>query len=194
MNSDKPHFMPNSAPVILQLVADRETGRLLGGQAFGAGEVSKRLDTLVAAITGGLTVEDLADADLAYAPPYSTALDPLTHAANTLRNKSEGLLKTYTPLEIQEKVRNGEDFILLDVRSPEETQKDGRLPFGNITYIPLGALWEKGGTLPRDREIVAFCKISIRGWDALSILRSHGIEKVALLETGVAGWPFQLEA
>lgn len=194
MNSDKPHFMPGSAPVILQLVADRSSGRILGGQAFGAGEVSKRLDTLVAAITGNMTIDDLADADLAYAPPYSTALDPLTHAANTLRNKSDGLLKTYTPLEVQEKVRNGEDFILLDVRSPEETQRDGRLPFGNITYIPLGALWEKAASLPKDREIVAFCKISVRGWDALSILRSHGIENVALLETGVAGWPFQLEA
>lgn len=194
MNSDKPHFMPGSAPVILQIVADHGTGRILGAQAFGPGDVSKRLDTLVAAITGGMTIDDLADADLAYAPPFSTALDPLTHAANTLRNKAEGLMKTYSPAEIVEKVRSGDDFILLDVRSPEETQRDGRLPFGNVTCIPLGALWEKGATLPKDKEIVAFCKISVRGWDALSILRSHGLENLALLETGVAGWPFQLEA
>jgi len=194
MNSDKPHFMPGSAPVILKIVADRGTGRILGAQAFGPGDVSKRLDTLVAAITGRLTIDDLADADLGYAPPYSTALDPLTHAANALRNKAEGLMKTYSPSELEEKVKRGEDFVLLDVRSPEETQKNGRLPFGNITYIPLGALWEKGADLPKDKEIVAFCKISVRGWDALSILRSHGIENIALLETGVAGWPFQLEA
>lgn len=194
MNSDKPHFMPGSAPIILRLVADRETGRLLGAQAFGPGDVSKRIDTLVAAITGGLTIDDLADADLAYAPPFSTALDPLTHAANALRNKMEGLLKTYSPVEVREKAGRGDDFVLLDVRSPEETQRDGRLPFGNVTYIPLGALWEKAPTLPRDKEIVAFCKISVRGWDALSILRSHGYENIALLETGVAGWPFQLEA
>ena len=194
MNSDKPHFMPGSAPVILKIVADRETGRILGAQGFGAGDVSKRLDTLVTAITGGMTIDDLADADLAYAPPFSTALDPLTHAANSLKNKSEGLMKTYSPSELAEKARRGEEFILLDVRSPEETQRDGRLPFENITYIPLGALWEKGASLPRDKEIVAFCKISVRGWDAFSILRSHGFEQVALLETGVAGWPFQLEA
>jgi NADPH-dependent 2,4-dienoyl-CoA reductase/sulfur reductase-like enzyme/rhodanese-related sulfurtransferase len=192
MNSDKPHFMPGSAPVIIRLVADGSTGRILGAQAFGPGDVSKRLDVIVAAITGGMTVEDLADADLGYAPPYSTALDPLTHAANALRNKAEGLMKTYSPVEIIEKAKRGEDFILLDVRSPEETQRDGRLPFENITYIPLGALWEKGADLPKDKEIVAFCKISVRGWDALSILRSHGIERLALLETGVAGWPFQL--
>lgn len=194
MNSDKPHFMPGSAPVILKIVADRKTGRILGAQGFGAGDVSKRLDTLVAAITGGMTIEDLADADLAYAPPFSTALDPLTHAANALKNKSEGLMKTYSPAELAEKARRGEEFILLDVRSPEETQRDGRLPFENITYIPLGALWEKGESLPKDKEIVTFCKISVRGWDALSILRSHGLENIALLETGVAGWPFQLEA
>mgnify|MGYP001206245926 FL=1 len=194
MNSDKPHFMPGSALVTLRIVADRATGRLLGGQAFGAGDVSKRLDTLVAAITGGMTIDDLADADLAYAPPFSTALDPLTHAANSLRNSAEGLMRTYSPMELKEKAGRGEDFVLLDVRSPEETQRDGKLPFENIAYIPLGALWEKATTLPKDKEIVAFCKISVRGWDALSILRSHGFENVALLETGVAGWPFQLEA
>jgi len=123
MNSDKPHFMPGSALVTLRLVADRETGRLLGGQAFGAGDVSKRLDTLVAAITGGMTIDDLADADLAYAPPFSTALDPLTHAANSLRNNVEGLMRTYSPMELKEKAERGEDFVLLDVRSPEETRK-----------------------------------------------------------------------
>gem|GEM_PF-4719867 len=63
------------------------------------------------------------------------------------------------------------------------------------TYTPPWTpSWERGATLPKDKEIVAFCKISVRGWDALSILRSHGLENVALLETGVAGWPFQLEA
>ncbi len=194
MNSDKPHFMPGSAPVILRIVADRETGRVLGAQAFGPGDVSKRLDTLVTAITGGLTIDDLADVDLGYAPPYSTALDPLTHAANTLRNKKEELVKTYSPVELREKAMRGDDFVLLDVRSPEETQKNGRLPFKNVVFIPLGALWEKAGELPRDKEIVAFCKISVRGWDALSILRHHGFEKISFLETGVAGWPFQLEA
>ena len=81
---DKPHFMPGSAPVILRLVADRGTGKLLGAQAFGPWDVSKRIDTLVAAITGGLSVDDLAHADLAYAPPFGPTWDPLLVAANQL--------------------------------------------------------------------------------------------------------------
>lgn len=188
--ADKPHFMPGAAWMVIKLVADKETGRLLGGQIFGPGNVDKRVDSLVSAVTGGLTVNDLADTDFAYAPPYATALDPMTQTANVLRNKMEGLLKSYSPLELMEKIEAGEDFLLVDVRTPGELEEQGRLPFENQINIPLGALWNRASELPKDKEIIAFCKVSLRGWDAMTVLRANGFEKIAILEGGVVGWPF----
>ena len=193
VNSDLPHFMPGSAPLVLRLVADRSTRRVLGGQIVGPGRGDKRLDALVAAVTGKITVDDLADLDLGYAPPFSTALDPLTHAANALRNKLDGLMVSWSPAELRERKARGEPFLLVDVRTPEEVRLQGKLPFEEQVNIPLGALWEKGDSLPRDRALVVFCKISVRGWDAYGILRSKGFDQVVLLEGGMVGWPYGLK-
>ncbi|MBL3593923.1 MAG: FAD-dependent oxidoreductase [Synergistaceae bacterium] len=191
--ADIPHFMPGAAWMVIKLVADRKTRRLLGGQLFGPGVVDKRLDALVSAITAGQTVDDLADTDLAYAPPYATALDPLTQAANAMRNKMEGLMPSYSPGEFRSRAQSGAPYLLVDVRMASEIEAQGRLPFENQVNIPLGALWEKAGELPQDREIVVFCKISLRGWDAISILRGHGFDRIAVLEGGVIGWPYELD-
>ncbi|EFC91106.1 FAD-dependent pyridine nucleotide-disulphide oxidoreductase [Dethiosulfovibrio peptidovorans DSM 11002] len=187
---DKPHFMPGAAWMVIKLVADKNTKRLLGGQIFGPGAVDKRLDGLVTAVTGGLTVDDLADTDFAYAPPYATALDPMTQTANVLRNKMEGLMTSYSPRELAAKMDRGEDCVLLDVRTEGEIKLQGKLPYENQVHIPLGALWTRVEELPKDKEIIAFCKISLRGWDALTVLRSKGFHKVAILEGGMMGWPY----
>lgn len=189
---DLPHFMPGAAPLFLRLVADRKSRRVLGAQIMGPGKVDKRLDTLAAAIAGHLTVDALADLDLGYAPPFSTALDPVTHAANVLRNKMDGLLASYSPSELLGKASEGERFLLLDVRTPEEVASQGRLPFDEQVNIPLGAVWKRASELPRDTEIIVFCKISVRGWDAYTILEGMGFSRVALLEGGVLGWPYEL--
>ena len=160
---------------------------------MGPGRGDKRLDALVAAVTGKITVDDLADLDLGYAPPFSTALDPLTHAANVLRNKLDGLMVSWSPAELRERKARGEPFLLVDVRTPEEVRLQGKLPFEEQVNIPLGALWEKGDSLPRDRALVVFCKISVRGWDAYGILRSKGFDQVVLLEGGMVGWPYGLK-
>ena len=138
-----------------------------------------------------MTVDALADADLAYAPPFSTALDMLTHAANALRNKLDGLMPSYSATELAAKFERGENPLLLDVRTAPELDAQGRLPY-DFVHIPLGQLWNRAGELPKDREIVTFCKVSIRGWDALCILRRLGFSRVAALEGGVMGWPYSL--
>ncbi len=189
--ADKPHFMPGAAWMVIKLVADRNTKRLLGGQIFGPGVVDKRVDDLVTAITGGLTVDDLADTDFAYAPPYATALDPMTQSANVLRNKLEGLMTSYSPQELKAKMERGEDCVLLDVRTNGEIKLQGKLPYENQVHIPLGALWNRAEELPKDKEIIAFCKISLRGWDALSLLRGRGFSNIAILEGGIVGWPYE---
>jgi len=192
IDADTPHFMPGSSPIQVRLVADRKTRKVLGAEVFGPGRADKRLDVLVAAATGGLTIDELADADVAYAPPYSTALDPVTHAANTLKNKMDGLMRSWSPTELVKKFESGEKPLLLDVRTPAEVKSQGSLPFETV-HIPLGQLWEKAVDLPKDREIVAFCKISVRGWDAYSILKRLGFTDLSVLEGGVAGWPFDLK-
>ena len=189
---DRPHFMPGMGALTIRLVADRGTRRLLGAQLMGSGVVDKRLDSLVAAISAGMTVDLLADSDFAYAPPFATALDPNTHAANALKNKMDGLVKSYQPAELLDRMVGPNPPLLLDVRAPHELDLQGRLPY-DFVNIPLGKLRERVVELPKDREIVAFCKISVRGWDAVAALRAAGIEDVALLEGGVMAWPYELK-
>jgi len=190
--ADRPHFMPGMGGMTIRLVADRPSRRLLGAQIMGTGVVDKRLDSLVSAITCGMTVDLLADSDFAYAPPFSTALDPNTHAANALRNKMDGLIKCYQAKELKERMDQPDAPLLLDVRSPGELDVQGRLPY-EFVNIPLGKLRERVNELPKDREIVTFCKISVRGWDAVAAMRSAGYENIALLEGGVMSWPYELK-
>ncbi|HAG23224.1 MAG TPA: pyridine nucleotide-disulfide oxidoreductase [Synergistaceae bacterium] len=191
VDADTPHFMPGSAPITIRLVADKKSRKVLGAQVFGPGRADKRLDTLATAVTGGLDVDMLANTDLAYAPPYSTALDPVAHAANALRNKMDGLMKSIGPSELKQKIEGGWEPLLVDVRTPGEVENQGRLPY-EFVNIPLGMLWEKARELPKDKDIVTYCKVSVRGWDAYAILSRLGFEKVFVLEGGIAGWPFDL--
>ncbi|WP_027357459.1 FAD-dependent oxidoreductase [Desulfofundulus thermocisternus] len=189
---DRAHFYPGSKPIIIKLVADSSTRKLLGAQILGPGDVNKRLDVMVAALSMGVTVDQLAAFDLAYAPPFSTALDPITHAANCLRNKIDGRARSINPLELKKRLSAGEELILLDVRTPAEFN-EVRLPGSNVVFIPLGKLRERAAELPRDREIVTFCKLSLRGWEAQTILESLGFTNVSFFEGGIVAWPFELE-
>ena len=138
----------------------------------------------------GITVDQLAQLDLAYAPPFSAAMDPLHIAANALRNKLDGIMESLDPQELHAKQQNGDDFVFLDVRSPKEFQ-EVRIP--GATLIPLGVLRSRLNELPKDKEIIPFCKLSLRGYEAALILKAAGFEKVRYMEGGVLGWPYQLE-
>jgi rhodanese-related sulfurtransferase len=183
--------MPQGGVVMIKLVADRWSRKVLGAQAFGTGKIDKRLDVLVAAVNGGLTIDDLADLDVAYAPPFTTALDPVTHAANALKNKMDGLVKTYSASELKQKMEDGENPVLVDLRTQPEIEAQGQLPYEQVLHLPLGQFWEKAPELPKDREIITYCKVSIRGWDAYTILDRLGFNNIAMLEGGVLGWPFE---
>ena len=185
--ADKPHYMPEAKPVIIKLVVDARTRRLLGAQAVGPGAGDKRMDVAAMAITAGMTVDQLAEADLCYAPPYSPALDNIITAANVARNKLDGLVSGITPMEVKARLDAKEDFVLLDVRTPAEYEQE-RL--AGSTLIPLGALRSRLGELPKDKEIVAFCKVSLRGYEAARILGGAGFSRVRVLDGGVAAWPY----
>jgi NADPH-dependent 2,4-dienoyl-CoA reductase/sulfur reductase-like enzyme/rhodanese-related sulfurtransferase len=185
---DRAHYMPNAAPLLLKLVVDSRTRRLLGVQAVGPGTGDKRIDVAAMAITAGMTVDQLANADLCYAPPYSPAMDNILTAANVARNKLDGKMIGISPQEAHQMMEAGKDFVLLDVRSPAEYE-EVRLP--GSTLIPLGALRERLGELPRDKEIVTFCKVSLRGYEAGLILKAAQFEKVRVLDGGIAMWPYE---
>jgi rhodanese-related sulfurtransferase len=155
------------------------------------GDASKRLDVAASAIYFGATVDQFANVDLGYAPPYSTPIDPIAAAAHLMMNKLDGLAGGISPLEAKRRIDEGKDLVLLDVRTPGEFAAM-RLPYENVVHLPLGAVRAKAAELPKDKDILAFCKVSMRGYEAQRILNAAGFQKVWFIEGGLVGWPFEI--
>ncbi len=187
--SDISHYYPDSALILIKLVVNKDDGKILGAQMIGPGNLDKRLDVVVTTMTYGGTVRELANTDLGYAPPYSSAIDMVAHAANIIRNKIDGIAKSITPMEVKAKMDAGEDFILLDVRTPVELHKN-RIDDSRVKHIPLGALRSRANELPKDKEIIAFCAISLRGYEAQTILDGLGFTNVKFMDGGLAAWTY----
>jgi len=189
---DRAHYYPTSKPILVKLIADANNGKLLGGQVVGPGECAKRIDVLATAIHHGATLDDVPAYDLSYAPPYSAPVDGIAHAANILRNKRDGVARTISPHDVYAKMQDGKSFVLLDVRTPPEIEQM-RIDDPRVTYIGLGKLRERLGELPRDKEIITFCKISLRGYEAQRILDGAGFEDVKFMDGGLVAWPYELK-
>ena len=188
---DMPHYIPQSKPLIIKMSASKISRKLLGVQIVGTGDAAKRLEVAASALHFGATVDDIGNIDLGYAPPFSSPIDPIATAAHILANKLDGIAKGLSPLSVKQRLDNGDDFILLDVRTPIEF-KIMRFPYENVVHIPLGALREKAAELPKDKDIVAFCKVSMRGYEAQLILNAAGFKRVSYLEGGLVAWPFEI--
>ncbi|MBN2162742.1 MAG: FAD-dependent oxidoreductase [Pontiellaceae bacterium] len=186
---DKPHFIPTAKPLFLKLIADRRTRKLLGAQATGPGNADRRIDIAVTALTAGMTVDQLANLDLSYAPPFSPAMDNILAAANILRNKMDGFMDGLRPAEVMEMLERGDNFTLLDVRSPAELEQ---MRIEGATHIPLGAVRRRMGELDKNKPVVAFCKISLRGYEAALILKQAGFTDVKVMDGGILMWPGKL--
>lgn len=189
---DRPHYMPEAKMITIKLIADAKTRKVLGIQAFGVGDVAKRIDVVASVLTFGGTIDDLFDVDLSYAPPYNNPIDNAAVAANTLMNKMTGQFKGISPIEAQSKLASPKT-VFLDVRSPEECKAVRIASCRNVTYIPLGQLRSRMAELSKDDEIVAFCKISLRGYEAECMLEGEGFKDVKVMEGGVVAWPFECE-
>ena len=189
---DKPGFMEGKL-LVTKLTINAKTGRILGAQCIGPGNVAKQIAQWAMAIQGNLTLEDLINADLPYAPPFSLAIDHFVATAHIMQNKVKGRMKGITCKEVYEKVRAGEKPFIIDVRGPEEFE-EMRLGIGE-TLIPLGALRKRLGELPADknREIVCYCKISLRGYEAALALEANGWKNVKVMEGGIMAWPYPRE-
>jgi len=184
-------YYPGGKEIQVKLIVDKSDSKLLGGQVVGPGETAKRIDVLATALSLGATVDDLADIDLAYAPPYNSALDPLHNAANVIRNKLSGYAKALTPMEVKNKIRNGEDFILLDVRSPAEWEAC-RIDAAPTKLLPLRELRSRLNEVPKEKEVVIYCQTSVRAYQAQRILNGAGFDRVEFMDGSLSLWPFEI--
>lgn len=189
---DKPHYMQGAKLITIKLIVDANSRKVLGAQAVGEGDVTKRIDVVAAVLTAGGTLDVLFDADLCYAPPFSSPIDNVAVAANAVMNKLTGGFKGISPLEAREK-RSSDKTVFLDVRTPGEYAQIRLGQIKNLKHIPLGQLRSRLGELDKEQEVVAFCKISLRGYEAETILEGEGFKDVKVLEGGIAAWPFEDE-
>ncbi|KHK04546.1 FAD-dependent oxidoreductase [Desulfovibrio sp. TomC] len=189
---DIPGFM-GAKPIVSKIVAEAGTGRILGFACVGAGNVNRQAAEMAMAILGGLTVDAVAMADLPYAPPYSLAIDHAIATAHIVQNKMRGLMQGQSSVAVKARLDAGETPFLLDVRGPKEFE-EMRLGLGE-TLLPLGQLRKRLGELPADKNtpIVTYCKVSMRGYEAESVLEAAGYTNVTVMEGGLVAWPFGLE-
>jgi NADPH-dependent 2,4-dienoyl-CoA reductase/sulfur reductase-like enzyme/rhodanese-related sulfurtransferase len=189
--ADIPHYYPQSKSMVIKMVASKSNRKLLGVQIAGTGEASKRLDVAASALFFGANVDHLENIDIGYAPPYGPPLDPLTSAAHLLMNKMDGIASSISPFEAKRRMDGNKELILVDVRTPKEFAKMG-LRDERVINIPLGALRERAQELPKDKDILTFCVLCLRGYEAQRILTAAGLSRVWFIEGGLLGWPFDL--
>jgi NADPH-dependent 2,4-dienoyl-CoA reductase/sulfur reductase-like enzyme/peroxiredoxin family protein/rhodanese-related sulfurtransferase/TusA-related sulfurtransferase len=164
-------YYPGAIPMALKLIFDMD-GKVLGAQNVGYEGVEKRVDVIATAIRFGATVYDLTELELAYAPPYSSAKDPVNMAGYVGENILKGVVK---PFQWHEFKDMGDDVIVLDVREPIEREM-GFIK-GSIN-IPVDELRNRMGELDKSKKIVTYCAIGIRGYAAARILMQNGFENV----------------
>jgi len=186
-NPDKPMYYPGNKEIIIKLIVDRKTRRILGGQGTGPGDVIKRIDVLATAVTAGMTVDTMADLDLAYAPPYNTALDVLHHAANLVRNKLEGRTEGVSPAEVKKKIAGSNDFVLLDVRSKYESDQTW-IEAPQLQSLPQPKLYDDMDKLDKDKETVVMCRRGGRAYQACCTLKGAGFKDVKFVEGSLTCW------
>jgi CoA-disulfide reductase len=162
-------YYPGAAPIALKLLFNPETGAIYGAQAVGEDGADKRIDVISTAIKGNLTVYDLTEIELSYAPPFSSAKDPVNMAGYVATNIMEGDVDTVQWNEIDEIVESG--GILIDVREPIEREM-GFIK-GSIN-IPLGEIRDRLSEIPRDQTIYVSCQVGLRGYLASRILSENG--------------------
>jgi len=162
-------YYPGAMQMSLKLLFDPESSKVLGAQCVGADGVDKRIDVLAVAIRAGMTVYDLENLELAYAPPFGSAKDPVNYAgfvaANVLR-KEVGIC------QVTDVANPGPKQLVLDVRTTHEVQQ-GTIP-GSVN-IPLDELRSRLGELPKDKEMLVFCQVGLRGYLACRILSQNGV-------------------
>lgn len=165
-------YYPNATAMTLKLIFEKESLRILGAQIVGYDGVDKRIDVIATAIRAGLGADELKELDLAYAPPYSSAKDPVNMAGFVAENIKNGVVKQFYYEDISA-LRKREDVILLDTRTPFEYMRGRADGFINI---PLDDLRERVDELDRSKKIYVMCQSGLRSYLATRILIQNGFD------------------
>ncbi len=162
-------YFPGAHPVSLKLLFSTDDGTILGAQAIGRDGIDKRIDVMAVAIRAELTVYDMQDMELTYAPPFGSAKDVLNQAGFVASNSLKGETRLCHSADID---ALSDQQILLDVRNPGELMKFGAIE--GALNIPVDQLRERLDSLPRDKEILIICQVGLRGHVAYRMLVNHG--------------------
>ncbi|APG28373.1 pyridine nucleotide-disulfide oxidoreductase [Syntrophotalea acetylenivorans] len=176
-------YYPGAMKMCLKVLFSPDTGKVLGAQSTGYSGVDKRIDVIATAIKANMTVDDLTEIEHAYAPPYSSAKDPVNMAGFVAQNVLEGLIKTVKWTDIE----NAElsEYYLLDVRTPAECAS-GVMP-GSVN-IPQAELRDRLNEIPRDKKVVLYCRVGLIAYQAIRVLAANGFENIYNLSGGYETW------
>ncbi len=183
--SDKVGLMPDAAPMHFKLLFEVPTGKILGAQAIGKGDVTKRIDIVATAIKFGGTLEDLKDLELSYAPPFTTAKDIVNYAGYVGSNLLNGDYKQVNVDKVRELVENNN--IIIDVREISEFER-GHIK-GAIN-IPLSELRKRIDEIPRDKPVYLHCRTGQRSYNATLALQNMGFHNVINITGSFLGISF----
>ena len=172
-------YYPGSTRLSIKLIFDPSDGRILGAQAVGAQGADKRIDDLAGVIRNQGTVYDLQELELAYAPPFSSAKDPVNMAGYVAENIINGDVRIIHWQELSKLKAN--DICIIDVRDDDE--RKGKFIPGSL-HIPIDNLRNRLSEFPQDKDIVVYCEIGLRGYLAYRILTQHGFTRVKNLSVG----------
>ncbi|TLG75465.1 FAD-dependent oxidoreductase [Culicoidibacter larvae] len=164
--SNHASYYPNSSDVTLKVLFNPDTGKILGAQAIGKEGTEKRIDVIATAIKAGFIVQDLTELELTYAPPYSSAKDPVNIAGYVAMNTIEGIHKTFKVQDVESLVNSG--IKIVDVRTPEE-YKLGNIP-GSIN-IPIDDIQTRKTQIPNEDILYVVCQVGLRGYLAQQFLK-----------------------
>jgi len=173
--SNHASYYPGSEPISLKVIFNPESEEIYGAQAIGGDGVDKRIDVLATAIYAKMRVTALKNIDLAYAPPYSSAKDPVNMVGYVAENIIKGLTKVVTWAEIQELASKG--AYLLDIRENAEVLINY---ISGSNHIPLSELRSRLAELPKNETIYVYCQVGTRGYTAQRILTQHGFNAINL--------------
>lgn len=168
--TDHAEYYPDASRISLKLLFDPDNGQILGAQAVGAKGVDKRIDVIAVAMRAGMTVDDLQHLELSYAPPFGSAKDPVNYAGFVASNVISGDMGI---CHAEDVANPTEQQMIVDVRTPSEVQTGA---IGGAVNIPLDELRGRLDELGKDKELLVYCGVGLRGYLACRILSQKGFK------------------
>ena len=181
-----PGYYPDSKNLVLEITYDRNNQKILAAEVAGEKGVDKRIDVLSTAIYAGLKIEDLANLDLAYAPPFSPAKDPVVVAGFVAGNQVKHQCSPLTAADLRLQLIEDHQVQVVDLRSNKEIQKEGKID-GSVN-IEIDVLRERLNELDMNKPVILYCAKGMRGYLGALILKQNGFTNVKNLAGGYTAW------